>query len=281
MRILMVLVMVCSTGVLVGFDSSLTLQPMRQHVRLVIEDFCYGKTIFVRGLTIVREGDLVRALPTNRSVAWWLFNGDKVGERIGELPYVARAEVVRCGLFSWGCFEVVLTEHQPDLIALVKDQAWIISSDGSFIIPVDGKDEINRAFSDYTEHKGKSPVVVSGLFTQKSSPEVVRARMAYVRQAVDIIEHNSGFSVKTLSLLKNAELLVQFDDLQPTARFDSAQLDLERLADEAVRLKMVVLELGARKSHVKEIDLAFNRIAVVKAFDFEDSGDFLIQRLEK
>ena len=70
-------------------------------------------------------------------------------------------------------------------------------------------------------------------------------------------------------MLENAELSVQFDDLQPLARFDYVESDLDKLADEAVRFRRVMDELGPRGSHVKEVDLAFNRLAVVKPIDFK------------
>lgn len=257
---------------LIWFDRPATLQSLRQSARILVQDLLYRKTLFIEGQEIVTDAEIKAVLPTERTVPWWLFSRRKIRERLERLPYVAVARVSRCHSFSWSCFILKLEEHVPDFLALIDDQVWVVAADGSFIVPVSSRAEVDRIFSANARQIKGDPLLVSGIFAHQASPEVVEARARYVRRAVSIIEEHSGFDVRAVSILDNAELTVDFDSLQPRARFDFGEVNLDRLADEAVRFRKVIDELGPRTASIREIDLAFNRLAVVKPLELRSES---------
>lgn len=240
----------------------------------------YDKEIRYAGLYRLSQDDIAKMLPTQSSWTWWLANLDSLGASLETSPLIKAANVSRCGFFSLRCFNVQIEERNPGMLAIVGDKVWMIGRDGAFITPVPGRASSNvdkrgmwtRRF--YSE-EWKALPVVDGVFFDSASPEAVRARVGYVKEALDEIEDASGMIIEGAKVRDNGEIVVKFDRHNFQVVFDagSEARDLSRLIEEAGRLKRILAEIRGREEQVPLIDLGFESLAVVKVPGLEKLVD--------
>jgi len=224
-----------------------------------VSRFIFAREIRFRGLTLLAESDLGAILPRERSNFWWLWNRSAIARRLEEEKLIERARVDRCADPAWGCFEIAVIERLPEFVAQVGDKAWLVGADGAFIgrAPLAALDPKNPP-------SPTSPVIIQGIDVAGGSPDVARARFDIVRSAIEVIETGSGETVRSAKVLGARDLEVSFRDRGFTVTFGLPDGDTARLQDEVARFARLDAELGPRQRLVKSIDLAFERMAVVK-----------------
>ena len=247
-------------------------------VNTAVQEVLFAKDLQVTGLKVVRRREVDRLIPAEKSVPWWLINGRVVEARLLTSPLIFRANVASCQPWRWGCFKIEIEERKAGFFALVGAQGWLVGSDGGLIMPVAAERiaEYRRSVldqagaTDAASSGYKRLPLVEGLWAGGESPDVVRQRLENVRRAIDIIEKACGLPVAHLRLASGQDVEVRLSGLELIATFDVSPEDIlggrsQILADRSVRLKSLLDELGPRKSVVERVDLAFEKIAVIKA----------------
>jgi len=107
-------------------------------------------------------------------------------------------------------------------------------------------------------------VPVSGLSGESTSPEIVTARFEYVRKALAIIENGLQIGIKDAELTPQGELIVTLRSPEVRARFDYLKDNWPQLKEEISRLRVLLQEVKGTESDIDLIDLAYERLAVVK-----------------
>lgn len=223
----------------------------------------FEKDLRLSGLTIIGAEELHALLPADRSVAWWHLHRRDVETALEKHPLVANASVARCGALQWGCFTVAVEERRPEFVTRLGDKAWLVGADGVFM----GRAPLAAVDPAAPQAEGYAPVVLQGVDFGGSSPDLVRARLAAVRSAIRVLEEGTGQKVRAASFVGANDLEVRFDGLPFSATFELPDKGDDRLRDEAARFKRLYGELGEKHRLVKSIDLAFDRVAVVKFID--------------
>ena len=248
-------------------DNCAPLRPYLAQASELGREAWFRKEISFSGLSRLNADELFSRLPLERSTVWWLLNSGSVAAALQQDRYVAGARVESCSRYvlpQWGCFKISVAEREPRFVALAGDKAWVLGDDGSFIASASRAEDVMRAFETPGRACLHPPLVVRGLFGAEASPDLVRARFGYVDSAVRLIEKESGIRPRAVDVEADSELVVSFDGLPFKARLEYPDADQQRLAEQARRLKRLIGELGPQGGGVKEIDLAYNKIAVAR-----------------
>lgn len=217
------------------------------------------KDIRIEGLRALSRTEVERVLPLDRSVFWWMANTPVVQARVADNPWIGDVSVERCGdgwFSEWGCFVVSVTERHPKYAAMVDNEAWIIADDGTFLIPVGGTGNVTVDL-DRLVH-------ITGLASRSASPDIVRAQLALAKNSIDALERTVSHPVRTLEFGQKGDLIIGFADLPFPIIFTSSPDSGISLEEQAVRCSRLLAELSGRFEDVEKIDLAFERVGIVK-----------------
>jgi hypothetical protein len=274
MRFVLTVLSICVVSLLLVADRPERYAAVRDEVAGLLQSVLYEREVQISGLKRLSESEIREILPRDHSTPWWLINGAIIETSLLGNSLIQKADIKPCGLFELSCFKLAIEERQAGLFAIVDDRGWLIGRDGGQIMPVT-LEEIQR----YQEGKEQQQVskqtsgrrlpVVSGLRFKEESPDVIRARFERLRKAIDLIEESAGYTVRSIELTSNQELDVRFYGLSLKAVFDLSQDQLEnadnsRLSDRAIRLKLLLKQFGDRRSAIESVDLAPEKMAVVK-----------------
>jgi hypothetical protein len=230
----------------------------------------YTKKINISGNNRLDYNEVKQTMPMEKSVAWWLMNRNSIEEKLLANPLIESAVLNPCGYSSWGCFNVKISERKPEYIALLGNKPWLIGSDGGFISPLDNildkKSGFKMAVSDL-----KDSVMIKGLLEKDYSPDVLQAKINFLSQAISTIEKKIKLKVKEAEVNSDSEIAVKFKGHDFGARFTFDDASIAKIEDQSQRLKKIMGEYSNRLDEIKEIDLAFEHIAVVKKTEIKKS----------
>lgn len=236
-----------------------------------LDHLLYDKEIRFEGLSLVREEELRKLLPESSSVTWWLFNPREIETALLRHSLVQRATVRTCETFAvadWGCFSVAVEERHPAFAALIEDEVWILGQDGGLLFPVPRRlfenEPLVKVLSRYLARDVSATTHLKMLHVAGKSPDLIHARLSYTRKAVEIIERHSGLEVAMARCNRQGEIRVRFDNYPFEVLFDYAEDAPKTLTLEAERLAALVREFGQRSQTIELIDLAYNKLAVVR-----------------
>lgn len=225
-----------------------------------VERIFFEKDIRFQGLAVLHEADLTALIPVERSNAWWEFNRGTVAATLRDHPLIGAVEVSRCGALEWGCFSVAVTERRAEFVTEFGGKVWLVSSDGAFM----GRAPRTALEEGDSPRASLNPVVLKGIDFDRSSTDTLKARLDLVRTAIGEIQAGSGEEVRSARLIGASDLEVRFEGRSYTTIFGLPDGDTERLRDEVARYNRVIRELGEKHRLVRSLDLAFERVAVVK-----------------
>jgi hypothetical protein len=246
-------------------ESRAFLQKLPDESMEYLRKVAFTKDISVAGTKFVSEEEVHSSLPLDESVFWWLVNSEKVVAALASNKYVASAKVTPCSdlLFNaWGCFRVNIIEHEPKYLVDQGMAAWIASSEGTFLKPV--KDSENGLPVEELQAEYGPLTVVTGLAGEGSSPDLVNVRFEYVRNTLNVIENEIGHSISQAKFSPNGEITVVLRDSGINARFAYADEDWGALKNRSTRLRTLLQEVKGREDTIELIDLAYQKLAVVK-----------------
>lgn len=216
------------------------------------------RQIRVEGLSILSRTEIEKALPNNRSAVWWKLNDTQIQGMLKKNPWIADATVSQCpGSLSgaWGCFVISVKERVPAYVATVDQSLWLIDRDGSFITPL--ADATSRGYS-------ASLVSVRGLASRSSSPDLVRAQLASATHLLEDIRESVDREVESLEFIGNGDFSVSFTGLPFPIIFGGSRDSKVSVREQGVRCAELLRHIQDRFSEIEKIDLAFDRVGVVK-----------------
>lgn len=253
------------------FFPSEGLQELGQKIRQLVHEISYEREVSISGQELTAGIDLLTDALRSRSNLWWLISKSKIEAEMMHSPFVKQASVSTCGGYTWGCFEVVVTERQPLLLAAVGSKTWVIAGDGAFMTPLDELFALVRT-NNTPELKRKLVQIsklplIEGLVDAGGSTSISRSRFHYTNQALTIIQAESGMKIERLAIHKNGELSVKFRSLGFLVVFGYEESERSNLKEEAQRLKLLIGELALRLDEIRKVDLAFKKMAVISFGD--------------
>jgi hypothetical protein len=226
--------------------------------------FMDEKEVQFEGLALLDRTQVLALLPMDKTFTWWRSNRAEIEHGLTSHPLIAAAHVTPCGGLQMRCFSINIQERVPSFLASLGDKVWLLGDDGGFIAPVPQ----NKLKEGITLPNGKPAIWVVGIVAEQNSPEVVRSRIQYVRKLVDLIETHSGKAVREVAIREGGEAGIRLQGLELLAIFDvSREEQFDRVIEEAQRLKRLLSEFGDRSNRIAQVDLAFNKVAVVKLIE--------------
>ena len=252
MRIkVLVFLFIVSLGLLI-FPDYPVVRPINNQLGAIAEAILYKRDIHIASDLNEGEKKLVAALlPATNSTAWWHLNLKDIARKLEQHPRVREATLKRCSWIKLGCFNLEIAPARPKFIATVKNTHWYVGPEGDFLEPVTQQVAAER----YVE--------VQGAFLA-DRPALVKSRLKYVSDAIQIIEERTDLTVNTVKIEPNGELEVVFENFNFLTTFDHTKDSPERLHDEALRLRSLLQEFSGNEERIESIDLAFNKLGVVR-----------------
>jgi hypothetical protein len=219
------------------------------------------KEVRLEGLKWLSRTEIERVLPLERSVVWWMLNTPAIQSRVAESPWIGEVAVDRCGegVFSeWGCFVISVKERAPRFLAVVDEEAWVISSDGTFVVPA------SRAVEESSEDRYRGLVTIEGLASRQQSPDLVRSQVALASSMIETIEKAAKLRAKGLSFEGRGDVAVSFERLSFPVVFSASRDASVSLEEQGERFSKLLAQLHGKLRDVEKIDLAFSQVGVVK-----------------
>lgn len=215
----------------------------------------FRKELRFEGASVIGTAEIESRLPKSRSIVWWLLNGQLVEASLQEDPRIGGAEVRSCDgawLRSWGCFEVRISERSARFAVVLDGVPWKVSDDGAFIRPTDSSDPDARI------------IEVGGIDSTRRAPDVMRGILASARAGVEVLENELNIAVEAVDALPSGEFRFRFVGVPFPVTLEAPGDDRVRMRDQAKRLQALLPQLKGRENDVVEVDLAFDRVGVVK-----------------
>lgn len=232
-------------------DNPTWLQSTKKNIFSLVSKDILMKDIRIDGLESLSRIDIERFLPLERSAPWWEANTEVIVAQLKQHPIVGEAKVERCNQASWGCFVVSITERRASFAVSVGESLWAVSDDGAFLR------EISKESA-----KTIGLVFVSDNRSERQSPDRLRSVVKMLAPAVAAVERYTKLDPKSISVSRDGELRVSFNEPDLTAVFSSPTH--AKVTREAKRLKKILGQLGSEKVlAVKNIDLAYDGMAVI------------------
>ncbi len=218
------------------------------------------KEIEIEGLSVLTRADILKDLPLHETILWWKTHGREVEVSLERNPLIQDATVMSCAEKSLNCFDIQIKEREPAYIVNLGDRVWLLGADGGFITPVPKKEFLLKGAG--IVHARVAPVIVEGLLEESASPDVVKGRIAYVRSVIEVVEPETGLKVRAIEVRSNGEASLRFHGYDLRAVFDAGAEHLDRVREEARRLKTVLDNFGDQATRIAQVDLAFDKVAV-------------------
>lgn len=226
-----------------------------------IKEYYYNKEVRIEGASRLSPDEVRKHLPLQRSNLWWLLNEDQIEKTALKISLVQSSEVSGCEDKNWGCFKVKINERRPRYIALIGQDPWLLGEDGGFIEPIKpgGSPLLKRITPDL-----KSAITIKGLLEKEFSPDILQSKINLISEIVRIIEDETKLKVREIDYGKDSDATLKFAHYAFKVKVSLESANLARVRDQAQRLRMILGEIRGRSNSIDEIDLAFEKVAVVK-----------------
>ena len=220
--------------------------------------FSNSKEINITGNLKVSKEKIIKSLPMERSVFWWLINQSKVEKEILNNTYIEGASVNICGYLKWGCFNISIKERIPSYIAILGDSPWLVGKDGGFITPLsDSKVQVDA-------NDLNNSVMIKGILEKNYSPDILKAKLNFISESMKVIEQKLNNKVQGIEVKSDSEFYIKFKNTDYIVIFNFANLKTISIEDQAIRLKKILAQYKGRTEEIKQIDLAFDNMGVVQ-----------------
>ena len=229
-----------------------------------VDDYLTYKDLAINGNEIVPTVEILDLLPLEKGFIWWHLNKSEIEKALLSNSLIESALFERCSPVP-RCFLISVVERVPFFILAdeQRQQVWIAGKDGAFIDPANHSRLRPRHIED--------AIIVKGFIGQEKSMDILRRRLRLLGDVLSVISGVTKLSVKEALIRDDGDLKIIFEELKFPAIFgyhDVPSKDLVKNAEqESLRLNAILDEFSHRQDQIKEIDLAFDRLAAVKFND--------------
>jgi cell division septal protein FtsQ len=258
--------------------------------------YLYDKEILISGNFLLSKEEVMLLLPMHDSNIWWKFNKQVVKNTLLKNPLIVDATLKSCEWSFFSCYDISIVEAEPRYLILneaalqssnekniQKGQkareisgatlAWLVRIDGTYISPIDDKDEYVKLLETIEREENPSLVLLKGIIDDVFSSDRVKGKLMYISDALNVIESEISLKVKMLSMGERGEIKVVFKEYPFSVVFEYASNDFSVLAKEANRLKMLLPQFKGTEHTIEEIDLAFDKVGVVRLKEASKEND--------
>ena len=216
------------------------------------------KEVRIDGLEVLNRSEVEKLLPLERSVPWWHLNGTEIQSKLSQNAWIDQAKLTSCPdswTDKWGCFLVSIQERKPTFVATFDNTSWVIDREGSFLVPLN---ELKaRKFLG-------SLVAVRGVSADGKSPDLVRAQLSVAAKLRETLEQRISKQIVGLEFLGHGDFAVAFQGVPFPVVFAAGQDAKVSLDEQGDRCAALLNQLAPRLSEVESVDLAFDRVGVVR-----------------
>lgn len=285
------LVTLCATVAvlsLLSLDQPERARAFQRYVSSALARSWYDKEIWISGTMRVDRRELERLLPQEESVLSWNLHLQQLGALLRAHPLVQDATVERCSDAWWGCFSIRVLEREPFLVAVVGKRGWVIGADGGVMTPLPGTWGVEKSTEKSVDSTrgaagnppgdvlqldpppahlaGRDLPVVEGLGDEHESPDALRVRFAQAIRVVRVLGDALQREVTRIRFEPGREMRVQFAATPWRVVFDISGDERweERLQEQSARLVALIEQHPEQLENAEQVDLAFERIAVVR-----------------
>lgn len=233
-------------------------------INIWVHSKLYDRTVLVKGIKNITADSIRQAVPQEESNLSWLFNRGAFIDTLKKIPLIKNAEITSCtDEFFPQCYTIEIQERFPAFVSISQDSAILLDSDGQQLAIVPSA-ELFELLSKMLDPAAARPKIIVGIIAPELSSDQARARFVYAKQCFETIEKSSGINFSRIEVLANGEILAKPSKANFVVQFDDSWGHPEILQDEAKRLTLILNEIHARLEDVEKIDLAFNKLGVVK-----------------
>jgi hypothetical protein len=251
--------------------------------------FFHFHHIEVSGNSLLSDTDVLASLPVERDNLWWYQNRVPISLGLSKHPLIKNASVEPCSparfnlkhfatiIETWGCFKVVITERSPAFRVSLGPRQWLVDDAGAVLAMIPNRSrsiEGGGALAQAASQEGtpESPFsrlpLLEGAISDLTSPDEANARIRYLIARTRQLSSATEMQVAGIKFLDRGEMLVHFQSLPFAVRFGSelhtVPGDFTKIAlDEQVQRLQALAPRVRGDSAIREIDLGFNRLAVV------------------
>lgn len=222
------------------------------------------KELQITGINLIGRTEVLSLLPMRKSSAWWKLNQRQIENELLKHPLVQSAGISSCSDLSLSCFNLEIVERSPFFLLAMDQEYWLLGEDGGFIAPVP-QERFRRGLPKLPN--GRQAILLLGMQQYEASPEAIKSRIGYLRKSLSIIEEILLKPIELVELKDSGEIVVKYTDLNLKATFSKLDMgsdEYSKLRDEAYRLKALLDSYGAGASRIESVDLAFNKVAVIR-----------------
>lgn len=254
MRVLLTLFSILSVSLLWYADNPERASELTEQFSREVHQTLFDKTFHFSGVEEDTQKELEQHFPRDRSVPWWLFNMSTVRAALMSDARVEKAEVRSCGFFEWGCFEIEIDLRKPVAAVELGGKLWMVSHDGVVL----ERRELNQM--DF------SLFLVQGKTLENLSSDILRATLTQVIAAAMLLAEETKTPVAGVKIEERGEISVWFHDFPPPVIFELGTEEgwEAELKDRSRRLVELRASLGEKASEVVSIDLAYQKLGVVR-----------------
>lgn len=216
----------------------------------------FVKDIRVDGLDTLSRLEIEKSLPMEKSVLWWIINTPTIAAKLANSPAIKSAAVVSCDPWvvrKWGCFAVQITERQPRFLVTLDNVRWLVGDDAGFIKPLDNGGTVPEGV-----------VPLDGFQSVSKSSDITRQLVASLLDGLRIVEKETNARITGAALQGSGEFAVKIEGFKFEARFELPIEGGSNLRAQASRFAKLIAELGERAADIESVDLAYNKVAIVK-----------------
>lgn len=225
------------------------------------------KEIRIAGLNLLARVEVERLLPVERSVLWWQLNRSQIEAKVAANTWVSNTKISSCSGGSlgerWGCFLVTVEERQPLFTTDFKGDSWVIDRQGFFVAPL--VELLKRNFVGEL-------VSVRGVADGALEPGLVRAQLSAAAPLCDTLGKVVGRGVRDLEFLAQGDFAVRFKGLNFPVVFAAGKDAGVELEEQGTRFAALLKQISGRLGEVERIDLAFDRVGVVRFREVAHDG---------
>jgi hypothetical protein len=238
-------------------------EALLRRLSTAVHSFVYEKEIVLTGDRRIDRSELDSLLPRSASILWWHLNPSLIRAQLLTHPFIEQVEIGKCDGGSWRCFAITIKERTPAYLVKLDSKAWLAAEDGTFLTPSSSLAD-PAVLEHFLEGEGRSLIAITGIDAAGTAPDLTRGRLLYARDALRVIESEVKRRPKTIELTRSGELNVTFRGAPFRATFGFGGNDLSALGEEGRRLALLLTKFEGREHLVREVDLAFKKIAVVR-----------------
>jgi hypothetical protein len=258
MRSVVTILTTIGVGALLALDNPKGFSELRKSSQEWASRIWNQKEVRVDGLEMLSRAEVEKLLPLERSVPWWHLNGSEIQAKLSQNSWIDQAKLSSCPdswSAKWGCFLVSVQERKPTFVATFDNTSWVIDRDGSFLVPL----------SELRARKFQGTLVaVRGVSGNGNSPDLVRAQLSVAARLRETLEKSVSKQILGLEFLGQGDFAVAFQGVPFPVVFAAGQDAKVPLLEQGARCTALLNQLANRFSEIERIDLAFDRVGVVR-----------------